>query len=94
MDKSSIAHQPGDPVAMKAVLELPKDLKGPGGPSTDTTTCLAADASGNMFVATPSGWSGVVAGTTGVWLGTRLQSFSSWPNNPNALSPASDHALR
>ena len=36
----------------------------------DTTTCATADRWGNVVVATPSGWSGVQAGETGVWLGS------------------------
>ena len=40
-----------------------------------------------MVAATPSGWSGVVAGKTGVWLGTRLQSFNLWPDHPNRIEP-------
>jgi gamma-glutamyltranspeptidase/glutathione hydrolase len=37
--------------------------------------------------ATPSGWSGVVAGRTGVWLGTRLQSFNTWEGHPSCIEP-------
>jgi gamma-glutamyltranspeptidase/glutathione hydrolase len=45
------------------------------------------DREGNLVAATPSGWSGVVAGDTGVWLGTRLQSFNLWPGHPNCIVP-------
>ena len=45
------------------------------------------DKDGNVVAATPSGWSGVVAGDTGVWLGTRLQSFNLWPGHPNCIAP-------
>jgi gamma-glutamyltranspeptidase/glutathione hydrolase len=38
-------------------------------------------------VATPSGWSGVQAGDTGIWLGTRLQSFNIWEGHPNCIVP-------
>jgi gamma-glutamyltranspeptidase/glutathione hydrolase len=54
---------------------------------SDTTTCIVADAAGNVVAATPSGWSGVLAGSTGVWLGTRLQSFRIESDHPNALEP-------
>ena len=53
----------------------------------DTTTCLVADRNGNVIAATPSGWSGVLAGSTGVWLGSRLQSFNTWDGHPNVIEP-------
>ena len=53
----------------------------------DTTTCVVADRFGNVVAATPSGWSGVVAGDTGVWLGSRLQSFNIWDDHPNVIEP-------
>ncbi len=53
----------------------------------DTTTCLVADKDGNVVAATPSGWSGVVAGDTGVWLGSRLQSFNTWEGHPDVIEP-------
>ena len=40
-----------------------------------------------MVAATPSAWSGAEAGDTGVWLGTRLQSFNTWPDHPNVIAP-------
>ena len=40
-----------------------------------------------MVAATPSGWSGVVAGDTGVWLGSRLQSFNTWEGHPDVIEP-------
>ncbi|MDA1180673.1 MAG: gamma-glutamyltransferase, partial [Planctomycetota bacterium] len=33
------------------------------------------------------GWNGVEAGETGVWLGTRLQSFNLWEGHPNCIEP-------
>src|SRR5207249_7017585 len=60
---------------------------GVGGPAKDTTTCLVADGQGNVVAATPSGFSGVVAGKTGVYLGTRLQSFNTWEGHPNCIEP-------
>ncbi len=53
----------------------------------DTTTCVVADHFGNVVAATPSGWSGVVAGDTGVWLGSRLQSFNIWEGHPDVIEP-------
>ena len=53
----------------------------------DTTTCVVADRFGNVVAATPSGWSGVVAGDTGVWLGSRLQSFNIWEDHPDVIVP-------
>jgi gamma-glutamyltranspeptidase / glutathione hydrolase len=84
---ASLALRPGDPRAGKPLLDRPGTPLGPGGPAHDTTTCLVADRSGNMVAATPSGWSGVVAGDTGVWLGSRLQSFNLWAGHPNVLAP-------
>ena len=55
------------------------------GPST--THLVASDRWGNVVVATPSGWSGVQAGETGIWLGTRLQSFNTWEGHPNCIEP-------
>jgi len=79
--KASLKHQPGDiPVTRHAsrVTDMPQD----------TTTCVAADKFGNMFVATPSGWgSGVTPGDTGIVLGTRLQSLNLWPGHPNVIKP-------
>ena len=40
-----------------------------------------------MVAATPSGWSGVVAGDTGVWLGSRLQSLNIWEGHPDVIVP-------
>jgi gamma-glutamyltranspeptidase/glutathione hydrolase len=46
-----------------------------------------ADRWGNVVAATPSGWSGALAGKTGVWLGSRLQSFNTWAGHPNCIEP-------
>ena len=39
------------------------------------------------MAATPSGFTGVLAGKTGVWLGSRLQSFNNWAGHPNCIEP-------
>lgn len=85
--KASLEYRPGDPIGGRALLPANAWPKGVGGPANDTTTCVTADADGWMVAATPSGWSGVVAGKTGVWLGTRLQSFNLWDGHPNCLAP-------
>lgn len=87
MQQASLIQRPGDPKAGKALLEHPDLRYGLAGPSNDTTTCVVADAHGNVVAATPSGFSGVVAGKTGVWLGTRLQSFNAWKGHPNCIEP-------
>jgi gamma-glutamyltranspeptidase/glutathione hydrolase len=88
MKKASQVRQPGDPLKMKTLLENPPtEGKTPGGPSKDTTTCVVADKFGNVVAATPSGFNGVVAGKTGITLGTRLQSFNIWKGHPNCIEP-------
>jgi gamma-glutamyltranspeptidase/glutathione hydrolase len=87
MKKASQVRQPGDPRGMKVLLENPPLEAGPGGPSKDTTTCVVCDKFGNVVAATPSGFNGVVAGKTGITLGTRLQSFNIWEGHPNCIEP-------
>jgi gamma-glutamyltranspeptidase/glutathione hydrolase len=58
-----------------------------GDPAQDTTTCVVADKFGNVVAATPSGFYGALAGKTGVYLGTRLQSFNIWKGHPNCIEP-------
>jgi gamma-glutamyltranspeptidase/glutathione hydrolase len=86
-ERASTTLIPGDPIHGLAR----RDVDPPRHTSTtrpdDTTTCIVSDAAGNVVAATPSGWSGVLAGSTGVWLGTRLQSFRVEPDHPNALEP-------
>ena len=72
-----------DPAADPAARHVPP----PVADARDTTTCVVADRFGNVVAATPSGWSGVVAGDTGVWLGSRLQSFNIWEGHPNVIEP-------
>jgi gamma-glutamyltranspeptidase / glutathione hydrolase len=85
--RASLERRPGDPRAGKAVQDRPDLRTGPGGTSMDTTTCIVADAAGNVVAATPSGFSGVVAGKTGVFLGTRLQSNNNWAGHANCIEP-------
>jgi gamma-glutamyltranspeptidase/glutathione hydrolase len=87
MHRASMTQQPGDPLASKPLRNeklTGKDLRAS---SNDTTTCLAADRFGNVVAATPSGWGGVLAGNTGVWLGSRLISFNTWNGHPNCIQP-------
>jgi gamma-glutamyltranspeptidase/glutathione hydrolase len=87
MRHASLLQRPGDPRGSKALLDEVNARKGLGGPANDTTTCLVADGQGNVVAATPSGWSGVLAGRTGIWLGSRLQSFNIWPGHANCIEP-------
>jgi gamma-glutamyltranspeptidase/glutathione hydrolase len=89
---ASFERRPGDPIAGKALLNPSADPargheRPPVAAARDTTTCLVADRLGNVVAATPSGWSGVVAGDTGVWLGSRLQSFNIWDGHPDVIVP-------
>jgi gamma-glutamyltranspeptidase/glutathione hydrolase len=86
--RASLDLRPGDPRNGGILLPEGNSKFGPfGPPGNDTTTCLAADSSGLVVAATPSGWSGVLAGNTGVWLNSRLQSFNTWENHPNVIEP-------
>ncbi len=87
LKQASLAQRPGDPRGMKALLGEAEARKGLGGRPSDTTTCVVADKDGNVVAATPSGWSGVLAGETGIWLGSRLQSFNAWRGHPNCIAP-------
>jgi len=89
---ASLERRPGDPRSVKAVLDPAADparrhVPAPLAAAHDTTTCVVADRFGNVVAATPSGWTGVVAGDTGVWLGSRLQSFNLWDDHPNVIEP-------
>jgi gamma-glutamyltranspeptidase/glutathione hydrolase len=86
-ERASLLERPGDPKLGKALLTDQETREGLSGPNRDTTTCVVADKWGNMVAATPSGWQGVEAGKTGVWLGTRLQSFNLWEGHPNCIEP-------
>jgi gamma-glutamyltranspeptidase/glutathione hydrolase len=87
MQKASLERRPGDPRGGKALLEKPDLRTGLGDKGNDTTTCVVADAAGNVVAATPSGFDGVVAGKTGVYLGTRLQSNNVWEGHINCIEP-------
>jgi len=82
MKKASLELRPG---------RLPANSIPPAAADTsrirDTTTCLAADRWGNVIAATPSGWSGVLVGDTGVWLGSRLISLNTQRGHPNCIAP-------
>lgn len=84
---ASLQQRPGDPVHDKVLLDHPDPRIGQGGPAKDTTTCVVADDQGNVVAATPSGFTGALAGKTGVWLGSRLQSFNNWAGHPNCIEP-------
>lgn len=85
--RASLEPRPGSP----ADLGLPAPPGGASNPNRapqDTTTCTVADEKGNIYVATPSGWGlDLEPGPTGIWLGTRLQSFNIWAGHPNCIQP-------
>jgi len=87
LDKALNEMRPGDPRNKKPTLDKIPQWATKFSKSNDTTTCVVADKAGNVVAATASGWSGVEAGETGVWLGSRLQSFNLWPEHPNVLVP-------
>jgi gamma-glutamyltranspeptidase/glutathione hydrolase len=87
MKTSSQIQRPGEPRKMLALHPNPNMRIGPGEEDYDTTTAVVADAHGNVVAATPSGFSGVVAGNTGIYLGTRLQQFNAWAGHPNCIEP-------
>lgn len=87
MKKASQARQPGDPRNMKALLDNPPRESNGAGDDKDTTTCVVADKWGNVVAATPSGFNGVIAGKTGIQLGTRLVSLNTWKGHPNCIEP-------
>jgi gamma-glutamyltranspeptidase/glutathione hydrolase len=85
--RASLERRPGDPRGGKP-RKLPATSGAKeAGAQRDTTTCLVADRWGNVVAATPSGWGGVVAGDTGVQLGTRLRSLNAQAGHPNCIEP-------
>lgn len=85
--RASLIFRPGDPRGNKAELAIAEAPAGEKRPANDTTTCLAADRFGNVIAATPSGWGGVMAGKTGVQLGSRLISLNTNEGSPNCMEP-------
>lgn len=86
--RAALEQRPGDARTGRALLDVrPEAYRAPDEPIRDTTTCLVADREGNVVAATPSGWGGVLAGRTGVWLGSRLRSLNTWRGHPNCLEP-------
>jgi gamma-glutamyltranspeptidase/glutathione hydrolase len=86
MTKASAELRPGDPTNMRALLEGGgRTFPNQGG----TTTCVAADAAGNVVVTTPSGLgsSAGSGGHTGITHGSRLIINNSWPGHPNSIGP-------
>lgn len=80
--------QPGDPFRMKPLLgTAPQDHQVTSGFSSDTSNCLVADQWGNVVAATPSGWGGVIAGDSGIEMGSRMIGLTCWENHPSQLVP-------
>ena len=77
MKRAPLELRPGDPIAGRVLLgKLPQACRLPTEERIqDTTTCVVADGGRNVVAATPSGWGGVMAGSTGVMLGSRLRRF-------------------
>ncbi len=84
-ERASLEVRPGDPRGGRASLSVTSRHEHLAGIVHDTTTCVTADRHGNVVAATPSGWNGVQAGETGIWLGSRLQSFNTWEGHPNCI---------
>jgi gamma-glutamyltranspeptidase/glutathione hydrolase len=84
---ASLIFRPGDPRGNKAELAAADLPTGQQRGANDTTTCLTADKFGNVVAATPSGWGGVMAGKTGVQLGSRLISLNTKEGSPNCIEP-------
>ncbi len=80
---SSMASRPG---AFAPPL-LPNSISSPTVGAQDTTCVDVVDSQGNVFSSTPSGaWlPSVIAGDTGIPLGSRLQSLVTTAGHPNML---------
>ncbi len=85
--RASLIFRPGDPRGNKAELAAVEVPAGKQRAANDTTTCLTADRFGNVVAATPSGWGGVMAGKTGMQLGSRLISLDTKEGSPNCIEP-------
>jgi gamma-glutamyltranspeptidase/glutathione hydrolase len=84
---ASLEIRPGQPRTGSPASGASVESLKSAGPQRDTTTCITSDRWGNIIAATPSGWGGVVAGSTGVQLGTRLISLNTIPGHPNCIEP-------
>ncbi len=84
---ASLKQQPGDPRHQAGPIGRGRRPGRPRqqGQRHDDVPCGRCGR--NVIAATPSGWDGVLAGSTGVWLGSRLQSFNLWPGHPNCIEP-------
>jgi gamma-glutamyltranspeptidase/glutathione hydrolase len=84
-DKAVNHPRPGGQEDSGSSIKDIKFEKWPGG----TTTCVVADKTGNLVVATPSGWGSNAGsgGSTGVTHGTRLISLNTTPGHPNCIQP-------
>lgn len=87
LKQASLEIRPGEPRRGLPTSSGRLDPQKPAGPQRDTTTCITSDRWGNVIAATPSGWGGVVAGSTGIQLGTRLISLNTIPGHPNCVEP-------
>jgi len=81
-DHASLEQRPGDPRLGRRCCLMPRSGRVWPVPVHDTTTCTTADRAGNVVVATPSGWSGVQAGQTGIWLGRACRASTLWEGIP------------
>jgi gamma-glutamyltranspeptidase / glutathione hydrolase len=89
---ASAAHIPGDPEHMQARASaefIKARLSDRNGEHEDTTCVNVIDKRGNMFSATPSAaWvPSVIAGSTGIPLSERAQSFVFTVGHPNQIAP-------
>lgn len=91
-ERASAEHIPGDPARLlaRAPAEFARERYTERNSEHQDTTCVnVIDKSGLMFSATPSGaWlPSVIAGSTGIPLTQRAQSFVLTPGHPNQLAP-------
>lgn len=91
-ERASAEHIPGDPARMRARAPLEfvhARYLDRNAEHQDTTCVNVIDQSGTMFSATPSGaWApAVVAGSTGIPLTQRAQSFVLTSGHPNQIAP-------
>src|SRR5258708_7921319 len=87
-NRASMEQRPGDPRAMRPLLDAAAPDSRPWGAGTIHVT--AADVDGNMIAVTASGgWipSSPVIDALGFPLGTRMQTFFLDERHPNALQP-------